>query len=154
MRPGSDPAFSAPHRLTQCDISGAGPSRLFRAAAKIGFLWAFLALGGQALAQEPTSGGEAVGKALDALQLRAEPAPAADFVEKSRPDAGSLDYKPLAPVDKSSKKKSPAELDALGAELEKALARNRKAAARVKTPDVPAAAAAASPKKRSGAPAN
>ncbi|QGM46908.1 hypothetical protein [Methylocystis heyeri] len=112
----------------------------------MGLAWAFLWFGGQALAQEsPQSGGEAVGRALDALHLRAEPAPSADFVEKARPDSSSLDYKPLAPTDKSSNKKSAAELDALGADLEKALERNRKAAARVKTPDSPAARP--SPKK-------
>jgi len=79
-----------------------------------------------------------VGRALDSMHLRAEPAPAAGFVEQARPDRSSLDYKHMVPNEKSLKKKTPAELDALGSELEGALARNRRAAARVKIPDTQA----------------
>jgi hypothetical protein len=125
----------------------------FRIAAKIALAWAFLWVGGAAaLAQEPQSGGELVGEALDALHLRAEPAPAPDFVEKARPDRNSLDYKQMAPTDKSSKKKTPAELDALGSDLERALEKNRRAAARVKIPDAPGALAPHSPSRKSKAP--
>ncbi len=109
------------------------------AAAKLALATALLAFAGAAFAQEPQSGGEVIGKALDALHLRTAPPPVADFVKKSRPDPNSLDYKQLGPTEKSSKKKSPAELDELGADLENALERNRKAAARVKIPDAPAA---------------
>jgi hypothetical protein len=124
----------------------------FRSAAKIAFTWAFLWVGGgAALAQEPQSGGELVGGALDALHLRAEPAPAPEFVEKARPDRNSLDYKQMAPTDKSSKKKTAAELDALGSDLERALEKNRKAAARVKIPDAPGAIAPHSPSRKNKA---
>ena len=97
----------------------------------------FLSLGAPARAQEPTTGGELVGKALDALKLREAPPPPADFVRESRPDPGAVDYQPFtgAARDPDRKKKTPVELQATTDDLEAALARNRKAAARVKTPD-------------------
>ncbi len=88
-----------------------------------------------ALAQDITTPGQVFGSVYDALHLRSERAPAPDFVEQSRKDPQSLDYRPIAPVDKPKKRKTPAELDALGAELDGAAAQNRRAAAGVKTPD-------------------
>ncbi|MGA8169440.1 MAG: hypothetical protein WB816_01170, partial [Methylocystis sp.] len=72
---------------------------------------------------------------MDSLNLRHAPPPAADFVVRSRPAPDTLNYRPMAPTEKSTKKKTPEQLDALGAELEGALARNRQAGARVATPD-------------------
>lgn len=92
---------------------------------------------GNALAQEAATPGEMIGNVFDVLHLRSERAPAPDFVEQSRQDPHSLDYRPLGPAEKSQKKKTPAELDALGADLEGALERNRRAAAGVKKPDSP-----------------
>jgi hypothetical protein len=135
MRPSSDQAFSATAAVTQCDAIARGGGIRFCAAAQIALASVLLCLPSGAFAQEAQSGGEAVGRALDAMHIRAEPAPAADFVERARPDRNSLNYKPMAPTEKSLKKKTPAELDALGAELESSLARNRRAAARVKIPD-------------------
>ncbi len=135
MRPSSDQAFSARASVTQCDAMARGGDFRFCAAARIALALVLLCLPGAAFAQEPQSGGEAVGRALDAMHLRAEPAPAADFVQRARPDRNSLNYRPMAPTDKSLKKKTPAELDALAAELESSLARNQRAAARVKIPD-------------------
>lgn len=76
-----------------------------------------------------------IGNVFDALHLRPERAPTPDFVEQSRKDPNTLDYRPMEPTEKTQKKKTPAELDALGAELEGALTRNRRAAAGVKSPD-------------------
>ncbi len=135
MRPSSDQAFSAREAVTQCDAIAHGGRFQFCVAAQIALASVSLCVCGVAFAQETQSGGEIVGRALDAMHIRAEPAPAADFVERARPDRNSLDYRPMAPTDKSLKKKTPAELDALGVELERSLARNRRAAARVKTPD-------------------
>jgi len=94
-----------------------------------------------ARAQEPVTGGEAIGGVLDALSLRSQPSAPADFVLRSRPDARGLDYAPLTPVERS-RSKTPAELEAAQADMDAALARNRRAAARVKIPDV------AAPRKR------
>jgi len=138
MRPITVSRFSVRQTPKQCDNIGAASQLTRRTAALIGVgLFSFLVFGA-ALAQEPESGGEMVGRALDSMHLRAEPAPAAGFVEQARPDRSSLDYKHMAPNEKSLKKKTPAELDALGSELEGALARNRRAAARVKIPDTQA----------------
>ncbi len=95
-------------------------------------LWRFCV---PAAAQEANSPGAAVSGVLDALHLRQEPPPAADFVVRSRPAPDALDYQPMKPVEKSQKKKTPAQLDALGAELESALERNRRAGAGVARPD-------------------
>jgi hypothetical protein len=94
-----------------------------------------------ARAQEPVTGGEAIGGVFDALSLRPQPPPPADFVVQSRPDARGLNYAPLSPVERS-RGKTPAELEAAQADMDAALARNRRAAARVKIPDV------AAPRKR------
>jgi hypothetical protein len=92
----------------------------------------WLCQGGAAHAQTP---GSAVGQVFEALHLRTTPPPAADFVERTRPDPESLDYLPLAPRDKTSKKKTPEQLDAIGTSLERAKESNLRAAGRVATPD-------------------
>ena len=92
-----------------------------------------------------------VGDVLETLHLRQTPPPAQDFVVRSRPAPDQLHYQPMKPTEKPTGKKTPAQLDALGAELEGALERNRKAAARVAVPDsasrpaTPRRAAAAKP---------
>jgi hypothetical protein len=88
-----------------------------------------------ASAQEMSTPGQIIGDMYDALHFRPERPATPDFVEQSRKDPNTLDYRPMAPAEKSQKQKTPAELDALGAELEGALARNQRAAASVKTPD-------------------
>jgi len=80
--------------------------------------------------------GGAAGEAAEALHLRAAPPPAADFVERARPD--QLDYQQLGPTDKANHKKSSAELDALASSLENARAANLRAAQRVRATDQPA----------------
>ena len=87
-----------------------------------------------ALAQEaPATGGALIGRLWDAVGLRAPPAPTPDFVRESRP--GSADYLPLAPSPAPTQKRSAAQMQALGASLDAAIAANRAKAARVKTPD-------------------
>jgi hypothetical protein len=88
---------------------------------------------GAALAQEPTTGGQAIGAIFNGLGLRKPPGPAPDFVTNSRPAA--LDYAPLAPAPEKAKRRSPAEMQAAGDELDKAIAQNRRRAARVKIPN-------------------
>ncbi len=111
------------------------PRRLALQAAPVAALIACLCV--PAAAQEAASTpGTMVGDVLDALHLRREPPPAQDFVKSSRPAANTLDYKPMAPNDPPKNKKTPAQLDALGAELESARAANQRAGARVATPDV------------------
>jgi hypothetical protein len=99
-------------------------------------------------AQEaPSTGGETIGRVFDALGLRSEPKPAPDFIQKARPDPQSLDYQPFSPPDSErARAKTPAQLDAMGADLNRSLARNRAAAARVKIPDTGAAAKIHPPK--------
>lgn len=92
-----------------------------------------------AFAQEPGAGG--------GLGFGSEPIPPADFVVRSRPDPASIDYTPLTPPERGANVKTSAEIEAMQADLDAALARNRRAAARVKIPDV---AAPAAPKKRKG----
>jgi hypothetical protein len=105
----------------------------------------------EAEAQEGVSGGAIVGNVLETLHLRQTPPPAQDFVVRSRPAPDELQFQPMKPTEKPTGKKTPAQLDALGAELEGALERNRKAAARVAVPDsasrpaTPRRAAAAKP---------
>lgn len=97
-------------------------------------LAAALALAGAAAAQEaPATGGQAIGGLFDALGFRKPPPPARDFVRESRPE--SMDYEPLAPTPPPSKKKTAAEMQAAGAALDRAIAENRRKAARVKTPN-------------------
>lgn len=92
-----------------------------------------LCLAGAAGAQEaPATGGQLIGGVFDALGLRAKPAPAPDFVRNSRRDG--LDYAPFSPAPPQSRRKTPAEMQALGAELDRALAENRRKAGRVKSP--------------------
>jgi len=107
----------------------------FRLTAAIALAVASVALSRSAQAQ---SVGESIGGAVDALHLRTTPPPAADFVQKSRPNPETLDYRPLAPTAKPSpKRRTPEQLDALGGELERARERNLRSAARVKIPDAP-----------------
>ncbi|MFO1102668.1 MAG: hypothetical protein U1E20_07185 [Methylocystis sp.] len=91
-----------------------------------------------ALAQEtPASGGELIGRFFDAAGLRSPPRQAADFVRESRPE--HMDYRPFDPTpQKDPKRKTAADLRAMGAGLEAAAAENRRKAARVATPDAPA----------------
>lgn len=93
---------------------------------------------GAALAQEaPASGGEFIGRLFDATGLRAPPRQAADFVRESRPDR--LDYRPIEPtLPKDSRRKTAADLRAMGAGLAAASAENRRRAANVARPDAPA----------------
>jgi hypothetical protein len=105
--------------------------------------------------------GEAIGHILDDTNFRRAPPTPPDFVVNTRPDPGALDYTPLAtpqPKDRSPKK-TPAELEAIGADLARAAAINKEKAARIKTPDAAAPAAkpssaakAASTKPRGAAP--
>jgi len=96
------------------------------------------ALSGGARAQEASSGGEFVGQAFETLHLRETPREPADFVQSTRPAPGSLDYQPLAPKPEKAKKKTAAELDALGADLAQARERNQRAARNIKSLDAPA----------------
>jgi hypothetical protein len=92
-----------------------------------------------------------IGNVLETLHLRQTPPPPQDFVVRSRPAPDSLQYQPMKPTEKPTGKKTPAQLDALGAELQGALEQNRKAGARVAVPDpaprpaTPRRAAAAKP---------
>jgi len=127
-----------------------------RSLLALGLLGAALLAPAFASAQEaPSTGGETIGRVFDALGLRSEPKPAPDFIQRARPDPQSLDYMPFSPPDSGrAKPKTPAQLDAMGADLNQALARNRAAAARVKTPDTGAAAKIRPPKQRAAARAN
>jgi hypothetical protein len=91
-----------------------------------------------ALAQEaPSSGGEFIGRLFDAAGFRAPPRQAADFVRESRPE--QMNYRPFDPKpQKDPKRKTAADLRAMGAGLEAAAAENRRRAASVATPDAPA----------------
>lgn len=94
-----------------------------------------LALAGAAAAQEaPATGGALIGRIFDATGLRHAPPPPPDFVRQSRPER--LDYVPLAPSAEKDGKRKVGAMQALGAELDAAIAGNRARAARVKTPDV------------------
>ena len=93
-----------------------------------------LLLAGPAAAQEaPATGGSMIGRIFDATGLRAPPPPSADFVRQSRP--GELDYAPLTPAPAQSRKKTAAEMEASGAQLDRAIAENKRKAARVKIPN-------------------
>lgn len=97
-------------------------------------------LGSVAAAQEaPTTGGALIGRFWDATGLRAPPPPAADFVRESR--SPQLNYQPLSPPPGPTRKRAAAEMQALGASLDAAVAANSARAARVKIPD-------AAPQKR------
>ena len=76
-----------------------------------------------------------IGDVLETLHLRRTPPTAQDFIARSRPAPDSLKYQPMKPTDRTTGKATPEQLDALGAELESALERNRKAGARVAAPD-------------------
>ncbi len=94
---------------------------------------ALLTLAGAAGAQEaaPSTGGQLIGGVFEALGIRKPPPPAPDFVRESRPE--QMDYKPFTP--RPEKRKTAADLQAAGAELERAAAENRRRAGRVKVPD-------------------
>jgi hypothetical protein len=106
--------------------------------ARIALALIFALAARAALAQEaPSSGGEFIGRLFDATGLRAPPRQAADFVRESRPE--HMDYRPFEPTpQKDPKRKTAADLRAMGAGLEAAAAENRRRAARVATPDAPA----------------
>jgi hypothetical protein len=118
----------------RCDTGGGARGR-GRARVALAAAFVLARLCGGAAAQEAPSGGAVIGDVLGALHLRQDPPPAADFVVHSRPAPDSLKYQPMKPTQPPSGKKTPAELDALGAELEGALQANRKAGARVAVPD-------------------
>ena len=139
----------------QCDTGGGAARRLGVLIALAAAL-ALSSLPGEAAAQEAegqetVSGGAMVGNVLETLRLRQTPPPAQDFVVRSRPAPDQLQYQPMKPTEKPTGKKTPAQLDALGAELQGALEQNRKAGARVAAPDpaprpaAPRRAAAAKP---------
>ncbi len=142
-------------KARQCDTAG-GAARRLRVLIALAAALALSSLRGEAAAQEAdgletVSGGAMVGNVLETLHLRQTPPPAQDFVVRSRPAADQLQYQPMKPTEKPTGKKTPAQLDALGTELEGALERNRKAGARVAAPDpaprpaTPRRAAAAKP---------
>ena len=139
----------------QCDTGG-GAARRLRVLIALAAALALSSLPGEAAAQEAegqetVSGGAIVGNVLETLRLRQTPPPAQDFVVRSRPAPDQLQYQPMKPTEKPTGKKTPAQLDALGAELQGALEQNRKAGARVAVPDpaprpaTPRRAAAAKP---------
>ena len=123
----------------QCDTGGGAARRLGVLIALAAAL-ALSSLRGEAAAQEAegqetVTGGAMVGNVLETLRLRQTPPPAQDFVVRSRPAPDQLHYQPMKPTEKPTGKKTPAQLDALGAELQGALEQNRKAGARVAAPD-------------------
>ena len=123
----------------QCDTGG-GAARRLRVLIALAAALALSSLPGEAAAQEAegpetVSGGAMVGNVLETLRLRQTPPPAQDFVVRSRPAPDQLQYQPMKPTEKPTGKKTPAQLDALGAELQGALEQNRKAGARVAVPD-------------------
>jgi hypothetical protein len=123
----------------QCDTGG-GAARRLRVLIALAAAVALSSLPGEAAAQEAegpetVSGGAMVGNVLETLRLRQTPPPAQDFVVRSRPAPDQLQYQPMKPTEKPTGKKTPAQLDALGAELQGALEQNRKAGARVAAPD-------------------
>jgi len=145
-------------KARQCDTAG-GAARRVRVLIALAAALALPSLrgeaaaqeAGEAAAQETASGGAMVGNVLETLHLRQTPPPAQDFVVRSRPAPDQLQYQPMKPTEKPTGKKTPAQLDALGAELQGALEQNRKAGARVAVPDpaprpaTPRRAAAAKP---------
>ena len=144
-------------KARQCDTAG-GARRRLRVLIALAAALALPSLRGEAGAQEAgaagaqeaVSGGAVIGDVLETLHLRQTPPPAQDFVVRSRPAPDSLNYQPMKPTEKPTGKKTPAQLDALGAELQGALEQNRKAGARVAMPDpaprqAPRRAAAAKP---------
>ena len=106
-----------------------------------------------ARAQAPSSVGEAIGRVLEETNVRAKPPASPDFVVKSRPDRNNLDYTPFsAPeADGQAKKKTRADFEAIGADLDQAAARNREKATRVATPDAQASATKSRSPKKQGA---
>jgi len=123
----------------QCDTGG-GAARRLRVLIALAAALALSSLPGEAAAQEAegqetVTGGAMVGNVLETLRLRQTPPPAQDFVVRSRPAPDQLQYQPMKPTEKPTGKKTPAQLDALGAELQGALEQNRKAGARVAVPD-------------------
>ncbi|HEY8126397.1 MAG TPA: hypothetical protein VIF88_13375 [Methylocystis sp.] len=106
--------------------------------ARLALVLIFAHAAGAALAQEaPSSGGAFIGRLFDATGLRTPPPPAQDFVRDSRSE--QLDYRPFDPTpQKDPKRKSAADLRAMGAALEAAAAENRRRAGRVAAPDAAA----------------
>jgi hypothetical protein len=98
-------------------------------------LVAAAAFAGAADAQEsaPATGGQAIGGLFESFGFRKAPPPAEDFVRETRPDR--MDYVPLAPKPETNAKQSTDKLRAVGSELDRAIAENRRKAARVKIPN-------------------
>ncbi len=98
-------------------------------------LVAAIALASAAAAQESAipTGGQAIGGLFEALGVRKSPPPPPDFVRESRP--ARMDYAPLAPKAENDRKKRAADMRAASADLDRAIAENKRKAARVKTPD-------------------
>ncbi len=99
------------------------------------FCWAMSAAPIEARAQQLPTPGEAIGRVFEGAGLRRAPDTPPDFVVNSRPQ--NMDYAPLSvsqPADRGPKK-TPAELEAMGADLMRAAAENREKAARIKVPD-------------------
>jgi hypothetical protein len=107
------------------------PSALFLAAAAL----ASAAASARAQEAAPGSIGEAIGKIIEGVEIRAPQARPAEFVTRSRP--ATLDYQPLAPAGarKVDKAKNAQQAQALEKELTAAAAANRRRAARVKIPE-------------------
>lgn len=101
----------------------------------VALIFAFAA--SAAWAQEPpASGGAFIGRLFDAAGLRSPAPQAPDFVRQSRPE--QLHYRPFDPTPpKDPKRKSAAELRAMGAGLEAAAAENRRRAAGIARTDAP-----------------
>jgi hypothetical protein len=81
----------------------------------------------------PSSIGNAIGNAVEALGIRKPPPAAPDFVRESRPP--QLDYAPMAPKPEADAKKRAQALGAAGADLDRAAAETRRRAGRVKVPN-------------------
>ena len=88
--------------------------------------------------------GSAIGDAAEGLHFMPAAPPAAEFVQRARPD--HLGYQQLAPTDKANHKKTAAELDALASSLDSARAANLRAAQGVREANPPAGAKTAKAK--------
>ena len=109
-------------RVRQADVAGR-----FRGAGTV-----LLALGAFACLSIPAAGAEKHTSPLTTIMnthLYADPGPVPDWVEKSRP-AGGSDYIKLhaSQPERRAKPKSPAELKAMEADLDRAAAANRRRA--------------------------
>jgi hypothetical protein len=89
----------------------------------------------EADAQQLSSPGEAIGRIFDGVGLRRAPETPPDFVVNSR--RNNMDYAPLSIAEPPERtpKKTPAEVEAMGADLMRAAAENQQKAARIKIPE-------------------